>query len=274
MVYVYQPTDTMGAFAQGFQFTDALRQRQAAQQKAEMEAQQKQQRQASLQQAIQGIKSNPTPQAFADFYLQFPEMEEQMKSYRSTLADGDKATLTGAAREAIVAQRTGQSPAPVYRRYAEAAKNSNRPDLAKQFEDAAAMAESSADGADLTARMFYQSIDPNGYKAIFEGQYDTAFLKELAAEGLEPGTPEYQAALKAKREGDPFIVVPGIGLFPKDQVMAAVEGQSIAPAIPEAAAKFLIQNPKLRDDFDKKYGPGAADRILGGTASNGGGSFR
>jgi len=276
-MYQYQPVDTMRAFAQGFQFTDALRQRREQEQAQQQQIAQQQQRQASLQQAIQNIRTNPSPDAIAEFYLQFPEMKDQFDAYRGALGEGDKTTLTSAAREAIVAQRSGQSPAPVYRRYAEAAKNSGRMDIAKQFEDAAVMAETSAEGADLTARMFFQGVDPDGYKAIFEGQYDTAFLKELVAEGLEPGTPEFQQALKEKREADAFIIVPGIGLYRRADVERAAQGQTLAPAIPEVAAQALIREPARAAEFDKKYGAGASARILGNTGgggSNATGGFR
>lgn len=43
---------------------------------------------------------------------------------------------------------------------------------------------------------------------------------------------------------------------------------------PAAAIDHLRQNPALKDAFDAKYGEGAADRILGGGASDGTGSFR
>lgn len=274
MAYEYQPTNPMNAFAQSFQFVDQLRQRQAAEQQARLQQEQQAQRQATLQQSIQNIRTNPSPQAIADFYLQFPEMKQEFDAYRGALAEGDKSTLTAAARAAIIAQRSGQSSAGVFRQYAEAAKNGNNAALAKQFEDAAMMAEQSPEGADLTTRMFYQGIDPEGYKAIFEGPYDTAFIKEIVAEGLKPGTPEFQAALKQKREGDPYVVVPGIGLYRRADVEAAAEGDSLRPAIPEAAINYLRQNPNTRDLFDKEYGNGASNRILGGASGNASGGFR
>lgn len=44
-------------------------------------------------------------------------------------------------------------------------------------------------------------------------------------------------------------------------------GAQAAPAPPEGAISMLRGNPSLRGDFDAKYGPGAADRILGGGAT-------
>jgi len=211
MVYQYQPVNPLQSFAQGFQFTDAIRQRQAQQEQQRMEMAQKEQRGMQLQQAIQSIRTNPSPEAIAEFYLQFPEMKEQFEAYRGALAEGDKGTLTSAAREAIVAQRSGQSSAEVFKRYAEAAKNSRRMDLAKQFEDAAAMADASPDAADLTTRMFFQGVDPDGYKAIFAAQDPTAFQKDFEFIKQQFGEDAATEFAQFGREGAPVSIPLGNG---------------------------------------------------------------
>jgi hypothetical protein len=201
MPYVYQETNPLQAFSQGYGLVRGIQKDQLAQQQAEQQAEAQQQRGVALQQAITNIRTNPSPEAIAEFYLQFPEMKEQFDAYRGALAEGDKGTLSAAAREALIASKTGRPAADVFRRYAAAAQNSRNPALAKQFEDAAAMADASPEAAELTTRMFYQGIDPDGYKAVFgsDVQLDTAQIKNLIAEGLTPGTPEFQTALKEER---------------------------------------------------------------------------
>ncbi len=270
MVYQYQPVNPLQSFAQGFQFVDAIKQRQAQQEQQRMEMAQKEQRGMALQSALQGIRTNPTPEAIAEFYLQFPEMKEQFDAYRGALGEGDKTTLTSAAREALVAQRAGQSSAAVFKRYAEAAKNSKRMDLAKQFEDAAAMAEASPDSADLTTRMFFQGVDPDGYKAVF-GQ--TERIQNYEFFKNEVGEKE---ALEI------------VGVTPKDGIQVLPNGMVIAgPDSPLAKSMggggeaASLPQPKSKADYDalppgtEYIGPDGKPRVkAGGTGGNASGSFR
>jgi hypothetical protein len=176
MVYVYQPVNPSQGFADSLQMVQGIRNMQM--QNEEMQS--KQLRQQALQEALTNVRSNPTPQNIADFYLQFPEMKQQFDAYRETLAEGDKVTLEGAAREAIVANQQGRSAAEVFARYAEAAENSRRPDLAQKFRDAQQTAEMSPEAADTTARMFFEALNPAGYKELFGSGAQTAFQKDFA----------------------------------------------------------------------------------------------
>ncbi len=141
-----------------------------------------QERQKVLQSAVQDLRANPTPDKFADFYLQFPELKEQMDAYRGALGEGDKTTLTSAAREATLAMKAGKTDdvAGIFERYAEAAKNANRPDLVKQFQDAGRFVKSYPDGADFAVRSFYQGVDPDGFKALQGADAGTSFQKDFA----------------------------------------------------------------------------------------------
>ena len=144
--------------------------------------QQAQERQKAMQAAIQDLRTSPTQEKFADFYLRFPELKEQMDAYRSTLGEGDKTTLASAAREATLTQKAGRTDevAAIFERYATAAENSNRPDLAKQFKDAKRFAESYPEGTDLAVKMFYQGVDPDGFKALEGADAGTTFQKDFA----------------------------------------------------------------------------------------------
>lgn len=277
MVYQYQPVNPLNAFAQSFDMLRGIQDENAMRQQKMQQQQQAEARNRDLQAAVANLRMNPSPEAIAEFGLQFPEMKDQMDGYFKTLSEGKKRTQTEAAQKIVMAQRTGGDVAGILEQYAVAAENARDPAMAKEFRDAAEFAKQNPEAAAETARLRLAFTDPDAYKLVFDNSlYDTATIKELIAEGLEYGTPEFQAALKAKREGDPWVAVPGVGLFMRDQLEAAASGgqTEAVPAIPEGAVKMLIQNPALRGDFDKKYGKGAADRVLGGGGSNATGSFR
>lgn len=271
----------LDAFTQSFQLVRGIQDdnasRRQAEQQAAQQAIQQDTRQRDLQQAVQNLRINPSPEAMAEFGLQFPEMKEQLEGYFKTLDTGKKATQEAAARDAVIAQRSGGNVQAVFERYATAAENSRDPQMAQVFRDAAELAKTNPDAAAETARIHLAFANPDAYKLVFDNSlYDTATIKELIAEGMEYGTPEFQEALRAKREGDPWVAVPGVGLFLRDQLEAAAAGgqTDAVPTIPEAHVKALIQNPDKAGDFDRKFGPGASARILGGGSSNATGSFR
>lgn len=180
MVYAYQPTNPMGAAIQGYQFVQGIRQNQAAQQQAQMQMQQQAERQRNLQQAVQDLRTDPSPERIAEFGLMFPEMKEQMDSYFSTLSDAKKATQTEATQRAVLAARTGGDVAAVFDEYATAAENARDFETAKEFRDAAAFARQNPEAAAESARIRLAFTDPESYKAVYASEDPTAFQKDFA----------------------------------------------------------------------------------------------
>jgi hypothetical protein len=256
-------------------------------QRAEQDRRVKLERQQSLQTDLAALMEKPDTQSFANFYLKYPEAKEQVEGYRKTMGEGDKNAILEASQTAFILNRENR-PEDVVKLFderIEALKNSNRPDLAQTFERAKATYNTTTDPKAREAvlsTIIYNYGGGEAHEKIFGSnvQMDTPFIKELYAEGKKPGTAEWEEALRAKREGDPWVAVPNVGLFLKRDLQAAIaNGQpSVTPQIPQNAVNLLKQNPSLAADFDKKYGtpsnPNPSSRIIGGQTGAPSGNFR
>ena len=279
MVYQYQPINPLQSFTQGIQVLEGLRglqQQRQQEQLAQQQAEQQQMTQAAFAQDVQAWQMNPSREGWAQLQFKYPQLAERAKPLAEMYGEQGKSAIISVGTQFLTAQ--GEERAAVLDQAIVAAENSRLPEVKALFTEARDLYKTDPARAEAAVRTALIQEDGDLYEKMFDKSslYDTATIKELIAEGLEYGTPEFQQALKDKREGDPWVAVPGVGLFMRDQLEAAAAGgqTQAMPSIPEGAVKMLIQNPKLRGDFDKKYGAGAADRVLGGGGSNVTGSFR
>lgn len=256
-------------------------------QRAEQDRRTKIERQQSLKTDLAALMDKPDTQSFASFYLKYPEAKEQVEGYRKTMGEGDQKAILEASQTAFILNRDNR-PADVIKLFderIEALNNSNRPQLAQTFERAKATYNTTTDPKAREAvlsTIIYNYGGGDAHEKIFGANIaaDTPFMKELVAEGKIPGTVEYQEALRDKREGDPWVAVPQVGLFLKKDLQAAINSgqQTVAPQIPQNAVNLLRNNPALAADFDKKYGtasnPNPSTRVIGGQTGAPSGNFR
>ena len=280
--YNYNIASPMDAFQKSYAFGTALQERDVAQ----AEAAKKAKRTQDAQVALDSIVADRTPENIARNLMLFPELREQVTASESILSEAEKTAANQLRAEVISLSKAGNNSAARARLETQMQAYANTP--GKEKETAAAQALLKSFDVNPEAVILPMSIqlaqsDEKLYGKLFDAPsgLDTPFIKELIAEGKKPGTPEFQDALKAKREGDPWIAVQGVGLFLKSDVNRAVAGGAtdIAPQIPQGAISMLKANPKLAAEFNKKYGtktnPNPSTRIIGGqTESAPSGDFR
>lgn len=270
------------AFQQAYAFGTAISERDVAR----AEAAKKVERAKKAQAALDSIAKDRSPQNIAAQLLQFPELKEQVAASESILSEAEKTAANQLRAEVLSMYKAGNKDAARARIETQMNAYKNTPGKEKEAAASEALLKSfdvNPDSVILPMSIQLAQSDEKLYKTLFDATegYDTPFMKELIAEGKKPGTPEFQEALRQKREGDPWLAVPGVGLFlKKDLEKASASGQTTAtPQIPQGAVDMLKKNPAMAAYFDKKYGtstnPNPSTRIIGGqTGSSSSGNFR
>ena len=271
MVYQYQPVNPLNAFAQSFQLVRGIQDDNARRQQEQIAQQQAMQRQRDLQGAIANLRMNPSPEAIAEFGLQFPEAKDQIEGYFKTIGEAKQNTQRQAMSEVIIAQRSGRlNQIPVIlERFAAAADNANDPAMAQEFRDAAEFAKANPEAAAETAKLRFGMVDPEGYKTLFA---NTAAIQNY----------EYFKGILG-----PDKVEEIIGVTPKDGVQVLPNGMVIAgpdsPLAKSMSGGMGSQLPTVstKEQLDalpagaEFIGPDGVRRVKnGGGGSNATGNFR
>lgn len=206
----------------------------------------------------QEVAKNPTPEKLSALYAKYPLYGADLDRFSKSLASNDRRTYGSTLNDAIIAKDSGKTPeevASIYTRGAEAARNSNRIDIAEKFDAAAKIALNSSMDDNFAARSLYNAIDPEGYKLIADSavKLDTTTIKELVAEGFVPGTPEFKDALKRERTKI-TTTLPGGGFYSgsEEGLTAILGGQPL----PSNLQKGPPRQPTTKEEFDK-LPPGA-----------------
>lgn len=206
----------------------------------------------------QEVAKNPTPEKLSALYAKYPLYGADLDRFSKSLASNDRRTYGTILNDAIIAKDSDKTPeevAGIYTKGAEAARNSNRPDIADKFDAAAKMALNPNMNDNFAARSLYNVIDPEGYKLIVDSavKLDTSTVKNLIAEGFVPGTQEFKDALKRERTKI-TTTLPGDGFYSgSEEGLRAILGGQLFPSNVQKGPPL---RPTTKEEFDK-LPPGA-----------------
>lgn len=204
----------------------------------------------------QEVAKDPSPAKLSALYADFTEYGADIDRFSKSLNEADKRTYGTILQRAIIAKDSKQNDqqiSAIYTQGAEAARASNRPDIAEKFEAASKMALSPNMDDNFAARSLLNQFDPDAYKLAYEQK-------------------SYEN-------------VPGIGIVLKSDIQKAVEAAQasgsqtadVQAVIPQDAVADLKAGKVSPAAFDSVFGPGAANKTLqtgGQTGSAPSGNFQ
>ena len=202
----------------------------------------------------QEVAKDPSPEKLSELYASFPTYGVDIDRFSKSLGEADKRTYGTILQRAIIAKDNGQNDqqiSAIYAQGAEAAKASNRPDIAEKFEAASKMALSPDMNDNFAARSLLNQFDPDAYKVAYEQKS----YENIAGIGIVLKSTIQKAINEAKEAGRPTVDVQAI--------------------IPEAAVKKLREGAVTPGAFDSIFGRGAANKTLqaGGQTGQPSGNF-
>jgi hypothetical protein len=200
------------------------------------------------------VEKDPSPTNISALYADFPTYSAGINAFAKSLSEADRRTYGTILQRAILAKdnkQNDQQISAIYTQGANAARESNRPDLAEKFDFAAQLALSPNMNDNFAARSLLNEVDKDAYKIAYEQRGFT-----ITPQGVVLNS-DIDAAVAAAREaGSPNVDVP--------------------IAIPEAAVTRLKNGAVTPAMFDSIFGQGAANRTLqaGGQTAAPSGNFQ
>ena len=211
-------------------------------------------RRAAQQQkeALQSIRTDRSPENLARVTLLFPDLRKQIADSESILI-ADQIKSDNSFRAEVISLYKSNPDAARARLAKQAEGYANTPGMEKQAAASQAMLKSydiNPDSVMIPLSIHLAQSDKELYQTMFgaDVKLDTTVIKNLIAEGFKPGTPEFQAALKAERETI-TTTLPGNGFYRGSPAgLAQILGNN---QLPTNVQKGPPRRPTTKAEFDK-----------------------
>jgi hypothetical protein len=219
------------ALASGFQMGAQMRDARIKMQAAEAAALEK----AQLQEATLAYSRAKTPAEKVAVMERYPAFAKPISDQWNSYEDAVKKPIYDAGLQGYAALQGGNPAlaAQTWRNTGTAFTNSNRPDLAKTFNDLADVAEKDPNAADLMASTFLARTDGAAFKQFGEatGRGDTAFQKDYAFIKNQFGQAAADTFANSKIDETAMVPLPngkGVYVGPRSGLAAALNGTTPA----------------------------------------------
>lgn len=223
------------AFLQAFNQARAQRDQRIAQES----------RQQQYAQWIQRLQQDRSPETMSQFMLSFPEQADAIKKAFEPIDEANKQSRLGYSTQVLSALDRGDTDTAksIANELLTAAKNTpGQEQFAKELEFGLELIDNNPEQLKVGLANAIFTLDPDRYKTLYK-----------------------------RDKEQPYVVVPGVGLFLRRDIDAAiaagdkgsVNDPNVRPKVPQAAIDELRKNPGTAAQFDEVFGAGSAAAALG-----------
>lgn len=206
-------------------------------------------RQQQYAQWVERMKVDRSPPTLVEFNLAFPEMADAIKKAFEPLDEANKQSRLGYSTQVLSALDRGDTDTAksIANELLTAAKNTpGQEQFAKELEFGLGLMDTNPEPLKVGLAVAISTLNPELYKTLYK-----------------------------RDKEQPYVVVPGVGLFLRRDVDAAVAAgerggvsdPNVRPKVPQAAIDDLRKNPGTAAQFDEVFGPGAAAAALGASGT-------
>lgn len=181
--YTINVPNPVAGFLQGMQIGGALRQQREQQQKA-----------AKVQELIQKVRTDPSPDNFAELYMTAPELAKPIQIWQQTLDAPRKNAVLGVLRNVKPLFDSGNSNLALQELDKSIEAFKNTPGYESQvasLQETKRLLELNPDAGKMRLNSVLYNLAPEEYEKVWKLD-PTSFQRDLASSGIDPNSPEGQ----------------------------------------------------------------------------------
>jgi len=181
--YTINVPNPVAGFLQGMQIGGALKQQRQQQEKA-----------AKIQNMMQTLRTNPSPENFAALYAEAPELAKPLQIWQQTLDAPKKNAVLGVLRNVKPLLDSGKTDLALQELDKSIQAFENTPGYESQaatLKETKRLYEMNPDAGKMRVNSALYNLAPEEYEKVWKLD-PTSFQRDLASGGIDPNSPEGQ----------------------------------------------------------------------------------